>query len=123
IPPGEPEHEHVMRCRSGATAGFMDGPIHVFGSSMHAHEIGSVLWSELWRDGELVQEINRDEPFLFDSQHMKEVDLEIQPGDEIVNHCIYDSTDRDGTTIGGPGTGDEMCWNTVTYYPKIASGF
>ena len=123
IPPGQPDYEHVMRCRSGATANFMDGPIRVFGSSMHAHEIGSVLWSEQWRDGELVREINRDEPYLFDSQHMKIVDFEIQPGDEIVNRCIYDSTERTSTTVGGPGTRDEMCWNTITYYPKISSGF
>jgi hypothetical protein len=123
IPPGEPAHEHIMRCKSSATSKFMEGPIQVFGTSMHAHEIGSVLWSELWRDGQRVQEINRDDPYLFDSQHMKFVDLEIRPGDEIVNHCIYDSTERTSTTIGGPGTRDEMCWNTVVYYPKIQSGF
>jgi hypothetical protein len=122
IPPGEPAYEHVMRCRSEATAGFMDGPIRVFGTSMHAHEIGSVLWTEQWRDGQFVQEVNRDEPFLFDSQHMKFVDIEIQPGDEIVNHCIYDSSERTTTTYGGPGTGDEMCWNSMVYYPKMSSG-
>jgi hypothetical protein len=122
IPPGEPAYEHIMRCRSQATAAFMDGPIRVFGTSMHAHEIGSVLYTEQWRDGEFVREVNRDEPFLFDSQHMKFVDFEIEPGDEIINHCVYDSTERTTTTQAGPGTRDEMCWNSMVYYPKVSSG-
>lgn len=123
IPPGEPAHEHVMTCRGEVTASQLPEPIHVFGSSMHAHDLGSVLYSEQYRDGEMVREINRDDPFDFENQNMKPVDFDILPGDQIVNHCFYDSTERENTTFGGPGTQDEMCWNTIAYYPKIPSGF
>lgn len=123
IPPGEPAHEHILTCRGEVTAAEFPEPLHVFGSSMHAHDLGSVLYSEQYRDGEMVREINRDDPFDFENQNMKPVDFDIMPGDQIVNHCFYDSTARKETTFGGPGTQDEMCWNTIAYYPKIPSGF
>ncbi len=123
IPPGEPAHEHVMTCRGEVTASQFPEPLHVFGTSMHAHDLGSVLYSEVWRDEEMILEMNRDDPFDFENQNMKAIDFELMPGDEIRNHCFYDSTGRDGTTFGGPGTMDEMCWNTIAYYPKIPSGF
>ncbi len=123
IPPGQPAHEHIMTCSSAVTAAQFPGPINVFGASMHAHDLGSVLWTEVYRDGEMVFELNRDDPFLFDSQNFKFFERQLLPGDEIVNHCVYDSTDRDSTTYGGPGTSDEMCWDTIVYYPKLPSGF
>ena len=123
IPPGEPAHEHVMTCRGEVTEAQFPGPLHVFGTSMHAHDLGSVLYSEVYRDGDMILEMNRDDPFDFENQNMKPIDFDLMPGDQIVNHCIYDSTDRKETTYGGPGTQDEMCWNTIAYYPKIPSGF
>jgi hypothetical protein len=123
IPPGEPAHEHLMTCRSEVTEAQFPGPLHVFGTSMHAHNLGSVLYSEVYRDDEMILEMNRDDPFDFENQNMKPIDFDLMPGDQIVNHCIYDSTERKETTYGGPGTQDEMCWNTIAYYPKIPSGF
>jgi hypothetical protein len=51
---------------------------------------------------------------------MKRVDEIINPGDEVQTHCIFDSSDRTETTIGGPGTLNEMCWNVVNYWPRVA---
>ena len=119
IPAGMAAYEHVATCRGGATSTLLSEPMHIFGTAMHAHELGRVLWSEVWRDGAISYELNRDEPYLFDSQHMNPVDLVVEPGDEVRTHCIYDSTARVDTTIGGPGTGDEMCWNVVTYWPRV----
>ena len=119
IPPGMPAYEHVATCSSSATSAILSEPMHVFGTAMHAHDIGSVLWSDVLRGGDIAYELNRDEPYLFNSQHMNPVDLVIEPGDEVKTHCIYDSTERSGTTLGGPGTADEMCWNVVTYWPRV----
>jgi len=121
IPPGMAAYEHISTCHGPATASILSEPMHVFGTAMHAHNIGSVLWSEVHRGGTLAYELNRDEPYLFDSQHMNPVDLVIEPGDEIQTHCIYDSSERTQTTMGGPGTMDEMCWNVVTYWPRVAN--
>ena len=119
IPPGMPAYEHIATCSGQATAGFLSESMHVFGTAMHAHNIGSVLWSDVNRGGQFMYELNRDDPYLFGSQHMNPVDLVIEPGDEVVTHCIYDSSERTTTTLGGPGTQDEMCWNVVTYWPRV----
>ncbi len=119
IPPGESAFEHVATCSGQNTSQILAEPMHVFGSAMHAHNIGSVLWSEVWKGGEFAYELNRDDPYLFDSQHMNAVDFVIEPGDEVQTHCIYDSTDRTAPTLGGPGTENEMCWNVVTYWPRV----
>ncbi len=123
IPPGESDYEHIMTCRSEVTADRFEGPLQVFGASMHAHGLGKTLWTEVFRDGEMIMELNRDDPFDFNAQRFNFFDATLMPGDEIVNHCIYDSTDREETTLGGPGTENEMCWDTIVYYPKIESGF
>lgn len=119
IPPGEPAHEHVATCSGTSTAQLLAEPMHIFGTAMHAHDIGSVLWSEVHRGGDMLYELNRDDPYLFDSQHMNKVDLMIEPGDEVQTHCIYDSTHRTETTVGGPATDQEMCWNVVNYWPRV----
>lgn len=121
IPPGMPAYEHIATCRSEATASFLTESMNVFGTAMHAHNIGSVLWSDVNRGGQFMYELNRDDPYLFGSQHMNPVDLVIEPGDEVVTHCVYDSSERTTPTLGGPGTTDEMCWNVVTYWPRVAN--
>lgn len=123
IPPGESDYEHIMTCRSEVTADRFEGPLQVFGASMHAHGLGKTLWTEVFRDGEMIMELNRDDPFDFNAQRFNFFEATLMPGDEIVNHCVYDSTDREDTTLGGPGTDNEMCWDTIVYYPKIESGF
>jgi len=119
IPPGMPAYEHVATCSSNATSSLLTEPMHVFGTAMHAHNIGAVLWTDVYRDGAKLYELNRDDPYLFDSQHMNPSDKVIEPGDQVQTHCIYDSTGRTETTLGGPGTTNEMCWNVVTYWPRL----
>jgi hypothetical protein len=124
IPPGDPAFEWIAECSSGETNAMLSGPITVFGSSMHAHDIGSVLWTEVFRDGEFLLELNRDDPFDFANQTYKPIDnVVLQPGDALINHCIYDSSDREQTTNGGPATSDEMCWNTIVFYPRENANF
>jgi hypothetical protein len=102
----------------------LNGPITVFGSSMHAHDIGSVLWTDVERDGEFLLELNRDDPYDFSNQTYKPIaDVVLQPGDSITNHCIYDSSGRTEPTVGGPATSDEMCWNTMLFYPRENANF
>jgi hypothetical protein len=94
-------------------------PIHVYGSWLHAHEIGQSLWTDHIRDGEKIGEVGRHDPYDFGRQHVEPLDVEVRPGDSLVTHCIYDSSDRTEPTLGGEGTGDEMCLNFVYYYPGL----
>ena len=118
IPPGEASFEHEVRCDAQMTQAIFTGPIHIIGSALHAHEIGKALFAEHWVGGQLVQTFNQDDPYSFEYQNYKEVSRTVQPGDEIVTRCFYDSTNRTEPTYGGEGTSDEMCWNTMVYYPR-----
>ncbi len=118
IPPGQPNYEHEVRCTAQMTSAILTGPINVIGSALHAHEIGKALFGEHWVGGQLSQVFNQDDPYSFEYQNYKEVSLTISPGDEIVTRCFYDSSNKTEPTYGGEGTSDEMCWNTLVYYPR-----
>ncbi len=121
IPPGEPAYDHVATCPSWATSSALKGDLNVIGTWLHAHEIGSRLWTEVYRDGNFVGELGREDPFLFDYQTFHPQSFTLKPGDELVTHCVYDSTGRDTTTHGGEATEDEMCINFLMYYPRDPS--
>jgi hypothetical protein len=95
----------------------MTGPSQVFGSWLHAHELGKSLWTEQFRDGALLGELGRHDPYAFDAQRVEPLDGELRPGDGLTTHCIFDSTDRDVWTIGGGDTDQEMCLNYLWIYP------
>ncbi|MCA9695264.1 MAG: hypothetical protein KC636_37140 [Myxococcales bacterium] len=117
IPPGEPNYEHVATCPSWATQAGLKGDLNVIGTWLHAHDIGKTLWTEVFRDGQLVGELGREDPFKFDYQTFREANMVVKPGDEFVTHCVYDSTGRDQVTYGGDSTDEEMCINFLLYYP------
>jgi hypothetical protein len=121
IPPGEPSYEHTAHCTESLTQSLLDHPIHVFASFLHAHEIGVAITSEHWRGGDRLSEIASQVPFDFNFQQFQPTDVLIRPGDEVVTRCTYDSSGRDGVTVGGVASRDEMCINFMMYYPRIRS--
>ncbi|MGB1015555.1 MAG: hypothetical protein ACPG4T_15570 [Nannocystaceae bacterium] len=118
IPAGEPAHEHVSTCSSVVTQNGLKGDLNVIGTWLHAHEIGSKLWTEVYREGAMIGELGREDPFMFDYQTFRPQSAVIKPGDELKTHCVYDASDRDFTTYGGEATDDEMCINFLLYYPR-----
>jgi hypothetical protein len=45
------------------------------------------------------------------------VDSVIEPGDDLVTHCVYDSRARTTATVGGESSDNEMCLNFMMYEP------
>ena len=41
----------------------------------------------------------------------------LNPGDELMLKCVYNSMSRQKNTYWGEGTFDEMCYGIFTYYP------
>jgi hypothetical protein len=121
IPPGDPGYVHAARCEETQTRSQLDHPIHVFASFLHAHEIGIAITSEHYRNGDLLGEIASQIPYDFNTQQFQPADVLIRPGDEIETRCTYDSTEREGETVGGVASRDEMCINFMMYYPRIRS--
>jgi hypothetical protein len=119
VPPGDPAYEYVATCAGDVTADLMPQPIHVFSSFLHAHVMGIRLWTDVERNGMPMGEIARDDPFTFNTQQFQPADFDIQPGDVLRTHCVYDSSMRDTPTQGGEESDEEMCLNFMMYYPWI----
>ncbi len=43
----------------------------------------------------------------------------VRPGDELVTHCVFDSSQRDVPTLGGHGSDDEMSLNHLFHWPAV----
>ncbi|MEM6996099.1 MAG: hypothetical protein AAF721_36670 [Myxococcota bacterium] len=117
IPAGQAAFEHTNRC---LTSTFPE-PLEVFGAFVHGHALLRRIWTDQFREGERIGALGRDDAFRFDLQRYRPLDGRIVPGDHLVTHCVYDSTERDAPTFGGEGADAEMCLNSLFYYPRTAT--
>jgi len=120
LPPGLPLYEISGNCSQEWTSS-LPTPINIISSGPHAHLTGRAIWTEIWRSGSYVDYFGEpDLVYDFNKQKLiPEFDMVILPGDDIVTHCIYDTTSRTNITYAGYTTEDEMCLNFVLYYPKL----
>lgn len=119
IPAGYDAFETIHDCPADFTQALLSEPIHVYGSWLHAHRLGKTLWTEQLRDGALIGEVGRNDPYDFGTQYVQPIDALIEPGDQLVTRCVYDSSDRTEPTLGGEGSDDEMCLNFLFHYPAL----
>lgn len=99
----------------------LEDGIYIFAGQLHTHLAGISSWTELFREGELLREIQRDNHY---SPHFQEIRLlpepvHVAPGDALVHYCLYDTRKRTNITLGGFATSDEMCVTYLHYYPRI----
>lgn len=127
IPPKQKNWLSVGYCMHQCTeslfnnTGLPGGGINVSAISLHTHLAGRASWTRHIRNGKELPEIARDNHYDFnfqDSQVLRK-EVNIQPGDDLIHYCVYDSMDRDKLIQGGLGTRDEMCLDFLLYYPRI----
>ena len=51
---------------------------------------------------------------------MNDEPIVLQPGDDLIFNCLYNTVGRDHFTYGGISTHEEMCLNFLYYYPRVA---
>jgi hypothetical protein len=75
---------------------------------------------EVLRGGQVIKTL-RDEPFNFEEQVSTSLPepLELKTGDVVRTICSFNN-DTGKTVTFGENTGNEMCFNFSTYYPKGA---
>ncbi|KAM7434750.1 DBH-like monooxygenase protein 1 [Porites harrisoni] len=97
------------------------GGINVFAGILHTHLAGRATWTKHIRNGKELPEIARDNHYDFNFQDTQvfRKEINIQPGDDLVHYCKYDSMDRNKLIQGGEATRDEMCLDFLFYYPNI----
>lgn len=127
IPPGQEDWETSGFCSADCTKESLKGSqlpkggINVFAPLLHTHLAGRKTYIRHIRDGVELPEIARDDHYDFNFQeyHTLDKEINIAPGDSLINVCIYDTKDRTLGTYGGLGTYDEMCLSFLLYYPKV----
>ena len=128
IPPGRQTFQMKAECH------FPNMPpegVHVFGNSMHAHQIGKKAWTTIHRAKKEEDDENNGEEATFDlgcdlylDFNMQELfpfqeHITVYPTDTFVTECVYDSSERTKVTRGGVGSTDEMCIGWFLYYPAF----
>ncbi|XP_070564696.1 DBH-like monooxygenase protein 1 homolog [Ptychodera flava] len=129
IPPGVEEFRVNSYCTAEMTQeGFIDGVtgqptnVTIFAVGLHTHLIGKAVSVTHVREGQDYEVIMKDDHYDFNLQEIYKLPREVQvePGDELICECVYDSTGRDSLTYGGYSTKEEMCLAFLYVYPRTA---
>jgi len=104
-------------------------PVTLIAASTHAHLLGVEMYLHQARPDEVgIYGFNRtileERNWYFDDQYDKPLlsqDIVLRDGDRLQATCVMNSSSRDGPTIFGKETVDEMCWLTTEYYPARAA--
>jgi len=120
IPQGSGLSYYEYNCPSECTS--MAVPLNVFGSFLHMHYQGSMIWTTQWRNGSLLGYQNRIEFWDFAFQQTTPMNSQILPGDRLNTHCIYNQNPLAPTKFS-IASSDEMCLEYVYYWPKLPGPF
>jgi len=97
----------------------ISGTRHVFSMWPHMHKLGKAMSSTIVRNGAETPLVEA-KAFDFNSQTSYPTNLDIEAGDTIRTHCVWNNT-TDQTVAFGENTGDEMCFDFAFYYPKVTT--
>lgn len=132
IAPGLPYFEIASQITIPSDVAFPVEGVTVFTVASHAHKIGVSVWSTVQRaatpgvgdaedeEGELF--LSTCNPrFDYNLQELTVLDTSFQlfEGDTVTVHCVYDSTERTGITIGADSTNEEMCMAMFLFKPAL----
>lgn len=97
-------------------------PVTIFQSWPHMHQIGDALTTVIHKSGGGTVELANVPDYDFDYQITYPNDAVLDVGDSVQTTCTW--TNNTPNTVGfGEDTGDEMCFNFVSYYPRIEAPF
>ncbi|KAJ8410221.1 hypothetical protein AAFF_G00202020 [Aldrovandia affinis] len=124
IPPKAEAFKSYGVCNTSHFHQLVQGPIpdlNVFMVLLHTHLAGRKIRVGQFRNGQHIDYLGLDENYDFNLQqtmflgHTKSV----EPGDEIVVECTYNTASRSNPTTLGLATTNEMCFAFLYYYPAI----
>jgi len=119
IPPLQDNWHQAGVCSSDVTDGIKNipgGKLHIFSYLFHEHLLGKQMWTEVIRNDEKLTEFT-ELNYNFNHQRFIPISFEVLPGDQLITRCVWSSTHRNTTTVGGVSTRDEMCLLAILYYP------
>jgi hypothetical protein len=93
-------------------------PVHLLSASPHSHTLAiGHKFTVKKKDGREI--VMLDRPFQFGEQksYNLEPELVLEAGDSVTTTCFYTNPTNQNVSFG-ENTGNEMCFNFATYYPK-----
>ncbi|HQY60523.1 MAG: peptidylglycine alpha-amidating monooxygenase [Myxococcales bacterium] len=92
-------------------------PITVFRGWPHMHQLGASLSTKVLRPDGSSASLGEIAQWDFYNQIGYPMNVKVASGDTVVTRCTWNNTTNERVGFG-ERTGDEMCYNFVTYYPK-----
>lgn len=93
------------------------GSATVLGSALHMHQIGSQIYSAVYRNKKYVGTVGVNLQWDYNLQQvdMLPTPFTVEGGDVIQTTCVWASGSQE--VRGGESTSDEMCFNFILYHP------
>ncbi len=112
-----PRASHTIRCDYALPSSFQG--VKMFNASPHMHTRGVAMSTERVPGGNgAPQMVFEQKKFDFENQANFPITASVAPGDVMRTRCTWKNPGD--TQIGfGEGTGDEMCFDFIGYYPNI----
>jgi cytochrome c5 len=112
-----PRSDHSVTCDYTLDDRFRG--VHFFSGSPHMHRLGNALTMDrLAADGSAPMSIIDAPAFNFENQKGSALSADVTTGDKIRTTCMWKNP-GDAIVRNGEGTGAEMCFGFVGYYPAI----
>lgn len=95
--------------------------ITLYGAHLHTHNTGRILRVRHFRGNMELPFIIIDENYYPSFQPVRNFHTErkVMPGDQLVAECVHDSTQANGTVVGGFSVSQEMCAMSLLHYVKL----
>jgi len=120
IPPNTPSMAVKGVCSSGCSSKLADAKLKIAGAFLHMHLLGISGNITLKHNGQ-TQTLISEDSYDYNSPRLTFFDQQIdfQAGDEIYVTCVYNSSNKNITTVFGEQTSDEMCLGVILTYPAV----
>jgi hypothetical protein len=111
-----PRSTYTTTCEHAVSAAV--GTLNVVTSWAHMHRLGRAEYAKRVRGGQETTLLDAPAYQFSTGATANAVKVDVAGGDTIRTMCRWQNT-GDTTVTYGEGTGDEMCFAFLTYYPKI----
>ncbi|KAH9503097.1 DBH-like monooxygenase protein 2 [Bulinus truncatus] len=108
-------------CTSGCTRTKLRGPIYITSAFNHMHRAGVKMSILIKYANKTTKYLTKDDNYNYDSPQVfyyTDRPVKLEPGDEILTKCEFNTSARNSSTRWGQATADEMCYGFITYFPK-----
>jgi len=95
-------------------------PLHIFRTWPHMHKLGVALDTQLTKANGDVSMLVDSPNYDFNYQVGYKSDAVLDVGDTVTTHCTWNNTTSSAVGFG-ENTDDEMCFDFVSYYPRVTS--